>query len=134
MIDYELQVFNICAEALERELPGVVLTNRITIGMPSEFPSCCIAESNNAVADEYIDSSGIEQAARVTYGVDIFSNKRVGAKQEAKAIFQVVDHVLYSLNLTRRFVDSYTYEDGTIYRIVASYEGIFDVDGNLYRR
>ena len=134
MIDIELDIFNACASALETEYQGIFVTNRLTIGMPSEFPSVCLSETSNRVAERYIDSSGVEQASELAYVADIFSNKRVGAKQEARAILATLDEVLYALNFTRKRVDQYAYEDGTIFRIVARYEAVVDRELHLYRR
>ena len=60
------------------------------------------------------------------YTVNVYSNKKSGAKQQAKKIFSVVDGALQNIRFTRTTTIPDANADKTIYRIVARYEAVIE--------
>lgn len=134
MIDIEVQVLRDVASAVEAAYPDILVTNTPML-TPSQFPCVAVYEQNNTVVRERADSSHIEKFVNVTYVVDVSSNKRVGAKAEAKAILNTADEVMYSLNFTRVGTVSNDFiADATYYRITARYTAEVGRDEKIYRR
>lgn len=91
---------------------------------PSSFPTVSIIEDDNRTYRKTQDDVPTEHHAEVLYTVNVYSNKKNGAKAEAKKIFAIVDTTLQGFKFTRTTKIPDANADKSIYRIVATYEAI----------
>ena len=123
MFDIENDVFTVVAEALRTEFPGIYVAGEY-VNSPPSFPAVTIVEADSSVIKS-MSTIVVEDFARLLYEVNVFSNKNVGKKSEAKAIFNVVDEALRNLKFTRvSKTQVLNYADATIYRLNGRYEAI----------
>lgn len=128
MIDIENDVFNEVATELRSQHNGIWVAGEY-IDSPAKFPAVTIVEADNRVF-ERMRTRKIENAVRVMYEVQIFSNKANGKKAEAKAIADTADGVFERLGLTRTMRSQVAnLKDATIYRIVCRYEAVIGKNG-----
>lgn len=131
MIDLEQKIFTDVATALRTAYEGIFVTSEY-VPVPPRFPAVSIVEADNRIVEE-MRTLRIENAARVMYEVQIYSNKTSGKKAEAKAIAETVDDFFSSIGFTRTFKNQVpNMNDATIYRIVCRYEAIIDKDFWIY--
>lgn len=132
MVDIERLVFNPIAKAIREQFPGAFVTGEY-VRAPGQFPHVSIVESDNYVTREHIDSSNTERFATIMYEVNVYSNKTSGKKNECRAIMDLIDSMMYGMNLTRTAMTPVpNLEDASIYRITARYSA--ETDGTvLYR-
>lgn len=128
MIDIENDVFDTVATALRSAHAGIWVAGEF-VDSPAKFPAVTIVESDNRIF-ERMRTRKIENAVRVMYEVQIYSNKATGKKAEAKAIADTVDGVFESRGFTRTMRSQVAnLKDATIYRIVCRYEAIVGENG-----
>ena len=123
MIDVESLVVTTIKTALTSKYSGIKITSEY-VEVPSSFPCVCVQESDNYVYDKSKDSQGAEYHSHLMYSVDVYSNKQVERKSEARAIMKVVDTAFKSIGFTRIMSNPIPNKDASIYRISARYEGI----------
>ena len=134
MIQAETDILNAVADEVETAFPGIFVSN-VPMLIPAEFPCIAVYERDNAVDASKADSSHVEKFAVLTYVVEVCSNRRTGAKGEARAILDIADEVMYNLNFTRvGIVTNEFFADADHYRITARYTAEAGRDGVLYRR
>lgn len=128
MIDIENDVFDAVAAELRDKHAGIVVSGEY-IDNPAKFPVVTIVENNNRVF-ERMRTRKIENAVRVMYEVQIYSNKASGKKAEAKAIADTADGEFAKLGFTRTMRSQVAnLKDATIYRIVCRYEAVVGENG-----
>lgn len=128
MIDIEGDVFDTVATALRSAHAGIWVAGEF-VDSPAKFPAVTIVEADNRIF-ERMRTRRIENAVRVMYEVQIFSNKASGKKAEAKSIADTADGVFASLGFTRTMRSQVAnLKDATIYRIVCRYEAVVGENG-----
>lgn len=128
MIDIENDVFDTVAAELRSKHAGIFVAGEF-VDSPAKFPAVTIVEADNRIF-ERMRTRKIENAVRVMYEVQIFSNKASGKKAEAKAIANTADGVFASLGFTRTMRSQVAnLKDATIYRIVCRYEAVVGENG-----
>lgn len=131
MIDIENAVFARVAEPVRLEFPGA-LVKSMEDGTPAKFPAVTIVEADNSVYQK-MRTGNIENAAKLLYEVNIYSNLLGYAKQEAQDIMHVVDRAFSRLNFTRIMCSPVSnLMDSKIYRMLARYEAVVDTEHFLY--
>jgi len=133
MITYENQIFTSIATALRTEFPGIYVSGELNLN-PEQFPACYIEESDNYVMQSGRTENTAENYSVVTYEVNVFSNKQIGKKQEAKAIMATVDQLMDSWNFTRLALLPVNIDSSTKYRLTARYTAVVDSNETYYRR
>lgn len=141
MIDTEIEVYDRVKQALTAGgfTDIKVITSYTT--RPSEFP-CVYMEQIDSVPFERANSYD-ETHTRVIWQIDIYSNKRVGRKKEARAIASCIDTEMRNMNFHRSvMIHNYNPSEGTvytndvhdenIYRLILRYEGVA-TDKYFYR-
>lgn len=127
MIDAENLVFSTVATALRSQFQGIFVSGEY-VSAPASFPAVTLVEINNRVL-ERMRTLRIENAAIVTYELNVYSNKTRGKKAEAKSIVNAADAVFESMGFTRTMREQVpNLADSTIYRIVARYEAVITVN------
>ena len=141
MINIENKVFNDIATALTTEYPNISVVSEY-VDTPNTFPCVTIVEDDNSVHQNSLDNTNVEHHANLMYSVNVYSNKRSGKKQEAKAIMGSIDNLMSAMKFTRTMCMQTPNIDRTIYRITARYTAIVErgrADGDntvyqIYRR
>lgn len=133
MIDIEGNIFSDIATALRAEFSGINVTGEYVYA-PASFPHVSIEETDNFMPKAYMDSSGKEKFASVTYKISVYSNKSVGKKTECKKILDFIDQMMISKNFRRISKTPVPNEaDSSIYRLVATYEAVTDGGTTYYK-
>ena len=133
MIDFNNEVFTTVANAVRDNHIGTTVTGEYT-RRPSKFPAVTLDETANVMVDRLEDSSNEERYAGVTYRLQVFSNKQSGKKAEARGIFATADAEMRRMGFRRvTYVTTPEIYDSTVYEITATYEGVIDTFGNVYK-
>ena len=134
MIDKLNEIFTSVATSVRNKHTGTTVTGEYT-RTPSKFPTVTLDETQNVMVDRLEDSSNAENFAGVTYRLQVFSNKQVGKKAEAREIFATADAEMRRMGF-RRVTYTTTPEiyDSTIYNITATYEAVVSAAGYVYKR
>lgn len=134
MNDFANEIFTNVATVVREKHSGVTVLGEY-VRTPSKFPTVALDEIENVTVDNLVDSSNEEKYSGIALRLQTFSNKRNGKKTEARAIFKTADAELCRLGF-RRKTYSTTPEiyESTIYSITATYEGVVDALGNVYKR
>ena len=134
MIDFENEIFTAVATAVRATHAGTSIKSEY-IRSPATFPTVALSETENVHVDALADSSGAEKYAGLGYRLQVFSNKEGGKKSEAKAIFKTADALLCGMGFRRRsYSTTPEIYNSTIFSITATYEGIADKNGVIYKR
>lgn len=129
MIDIENDVINLVARTVHQTWPSAFVGGEYT-EYPSAMPAVTVEEIDNSVYQK-MRTENIENAASVTYQINVFSNKAGGRKSEAKRILSAIDNALSANGFTRVMTNHIpNLNDSTIFRIVARYEAVVGPHGN----
>ena len=134
MIDVEEDVFDEMARLVLAEYPQAYVSGE-NVEVPASFPAVSIVETVNSAVAAREDSSGEENAAALTYTVNVFSNSASAAKRECKAILGIIDGRMRLRNMARSFarrIDNAA--DPSIHRMTARYTGAVGKNEVHYRR
>ncbi|MBO6092492.1 MAG: hypothetical protein J6P40_02540, partial [Oscillospiraceae bacterium] len=120
MIDIENDVFDYVAKELRGAHSGLLVISDF-VEAPAKFPVVTVIEADNRILQR-MRTDNIENAVSVMYEVNIYSNKAVGKKSEAKEIANTTDRIFNDIGFTRTFRQQVPdVKDATIYRIVCRY-------------
>lgn len=132
MIDPENEVYTRIATMLRINFPEINIAGEY-INSPTAFPHVSIVMSDNTVITDRQTTSLKECMAKVTFEINVYSNKSEGKKTECKSIAQAIDNLMYSMNFRRlAFTPVPNVEDATIYRITSRYSAA--TDGQFFYR
>ena len=84
MIDFENVFVDAVQTAVTKKFPKATVVSEF-VPKPSSFPHVYIRETDNASETLSFRVTGGEANARLSYTVDVFSNKKSGKKSECKA-------------------------------------------------
>lgn len=134
MIDIYSQVFTALYDAVKAEYPKIKVEDEYPNALPGTLPAVTLAETRYLNDRNLNDSSDREKFVRIRYRVRVYSNKEGTRKSEARAIFSVTDHVMWTLGFRRQaYTATPEIYNSTIYGISAEYESVVDENGVLYR-
>lgn len=132
MIDVEFDVYDHISDALRDEYGDSIYISSEYFDTSTKFPAVSIFEINNTVYQK-MRTVNIENAAQITYEVNVFSNNSRYKKFEVKAIMQIIDNAFSAMNFTRIMAQPISnLQDATIYRMIARYEAVVDKEHWLY--
>lgn len=131
MVDIENEIFTTVATELRARFNPIHVSGELNLN-PKTFPCAYIEEADNYSNTFTRDSNTNDRHSVLMYEVNVFSNKAIGKKAEAKAIFAVIDESMNNLGFTRLMKTPVTFDD-TTYRITSRYGAIAD-DKYIYRR
>lgn len=131
MIDYSNEIFTAVAGDLRSSFEGIKVVGEY-VATPTEFPTVTLDETQNVPI--HLDSNTQSKYASVVYRVQVFSNAKQGKRTQAREIFKVVDAKMQALGF---FAVTYTTTpaiyNSEIYSITATYGGVIDRNGVIYR-
>lgn len=131
MIDFSNEVFNAVATDLRAAFEEIKVIGEY-VTSPTAFPTVTIDETGNVPV--HLDSGVQNKYAEVTYRVQVFSNSKYGKRAQARGIYGAVDAKMQELGL---FCVTYTTTpaiyNSEVYCITATYRGVIDRNGVIYR-
>lgn len=131
MIDYSNEIFDAVATDLRSTYEGIKVVGEY-VTSPTSFPTVTLDEVQNVPVHK--DSGTENKYAEVVYRVQVFSNFKYGKRVHARGIYNTVDKKLQGLGL---YAVSYTTTpaiyNSEVYCITATYRGVIDRDGVIYR-
>ncbi len=131
MIDKSNEIFNSVATDLRSAYSGVKVVGEY-VATPTAFPTVTIDEIQNIPA--HLDSATENKYAEVVYRVQVFSNLQSGKRAQARDIYGAVDAKLQALGLYAvTFSTTPTIYNSDVYCITATYRGVVDRNGVIYR-
>ena len=131
MINHSNEIFNIVATDLRSAYSGVKVVGEY-VATPTAFPTVTLDEIQNIPV--HLDSAVENKYAEVVYRVQIFSNSKCGKRAEAREIYSLVDAKLQSLGLYAvSFSTTPAIYNSEIYSITATYRGVINKDGVIFR-
>lgn len=133
MIDIESDIYTAVKNAILAKHGNVFVSGEY-ISDKAQFPAVTIMESSNSVLNR-MRTINIENAVRLMYEINIYSNKAKGKKAECKAIAETIDEAMSDLYFTRTFWQQVpNLYNSSIYRMVGRYEAIvgYGDDENSY--
>lgn len=133
MIDIESTVFNLVADAYDAEYPDGSRYGEQTTS-PPKFPCLTLEQVDNYTYQGSLDDSQQEHDAWVVFEVNVYSNLMSGAKQQCKAIMELVDQQLQNLNFVRLFCTPGKNADKKYFRMTARYRAVVSENYMIYRQ
>lgn len=141
MIDIENLVFNTVFDQLSALYPSA----NITTGYDEKeatYPTVIVRETNNVPVQSMNTDDCAENYSRLTYEVEVVSNREHTARSECKEILEAADTIMQSMKFRRIHKNRPVNTDRTVYRQYARYEVIvgkpYERNGNMvfqmYRR
>ena len=123
MIDIESIVFDTVYKAVKSKFPKAEVKS-VYVESAAESPCVCVVEDDNRTFQKTLDGSLNEHHAELLYTVTVYSNKKNGKKEEARAIAKVIDEAMQGMKFTRIMLNQIPNIDQRIYRIVGRYRAI----------
>ena len=123
MIDIESLVFDTVYNQLITLYPNA----NITAGYDEKkavYPAVIVRETNNVPMTRYNTDDCAENYSRVTFEVEVESDKQNTARSECKAILNAVDGIMQGMKFRRIHKNRPLNVDRTVYRQYARYEVI----------
>lgn len=122
MIDVESTVFNAVITYVKASFPLLNYTAEYT-RTPETFPCLMFYQSGASFRADQVQTDGADNYMDVTYEAQIYSNKDVGRKTEAKAIANLVEEKMRDLGFRCELCQPVMNADPTIFRIVMRFGG-----------
>ena len=130
MIDKSNEIFNDVATNLRLLYPKIIVKGEY-VATPAQFPCVTIDEIRNVPT--HLDSATQNKYASIQYRVQVFSNTK-DKRSQARAIYSAVDEMLMSMGLyCKTYTTTPAIYNSEIYSITATYEGVIDRNGVIYR-
>lgn len=130
MIDKSNEIFSAVAENLRSLFRGITVKGEY-VATPAKFPCVTIDETENIPT--HLDSAAQHKYAAVQYRVQVFSNAK-NKRSQARAIYNALDEQLMSMGLVcKTYTTTPAIYNSEIYSITATYEGVIDRNGVIYR-
>lgn len=134
LISCENEVFTAIATAIRAEYPSAFVSGEY-VSQPPKFPAVSVIEIANETYERTQDSGSLENHARITFQIDVYSNLNKGKKDQCKTIIGKIDAILSDLGFTRIFLNPVqNMNDPTIYRMTGRYRGVVSKDYIVYGR
>ena len=133
MIDFENDVLTRVANDLSSSFPSCTFIGS-TQYYPANFPCVTGEEADNYTNVSSEDSGSNDNNANVMYEFNVYSNKRTGKKEEARAIAGAICNTMSVLGFTRTTLRPFNDNNGSLYRIVIRFTAVIGKNGNIYRR
>lgn len=131
MIDKSNEIFNAVATDLRSLYSGIKVVGEY-VATPTVFPTVTLDEIQNIPT--HLDSGSENKFAEVVYRVQVFSNSPDGKRAQARSIYGAVDGKMQALGLLAvGYSTTPAIYNSEIYSITATYRGVIDRNGVIYR-
>lgn len=133
MIVSENDIYDSISDVLREQFGQTIFISGLYVDVPSKFPAVTVMKINDVVYEQMTTRENIENAAIITYEVNVYTNSVVNKKSEANAIMALIDATFGEMNFTRIMLNPVSnLQDATIYRLIARYRAVIDKDLWLY--
>lgn len=125
MIDIEKLVYTTVHDAIRAQFP----TCSISDEPPEEtakFPHVTIRETGNRTYSKTLDNAPTEHHAKVTFDIDVYSDKQNGRKKVCKQILDIADATMQEMLFTRIMKNELPTVNRTIMRLKGRYEAVVE--------
>lgn len=130
MIDYSNEIFNAAAVDLRSRFEGIKVVGEY-VSSPSHFPTVTLDEIQNVPI--HLDSARQNKYAQVQYRAQVFANGE-GKRALARRIFGTLDAMMQEIGLVCvTYTTTPAIYNSEVYCITATYEGVIDRNGVIYR-
>ena len=123
MIDIENKVLSVVRAAVIAQYPTASVYGEY-VEVPASFPCVTVVEDTNYTYVYSKDEQPLEHHAEVQYAINVYSNKKTGAKLEAKAVLKIADEAMQRAGFWRTMTRQVPNVDRTIYRLIARYRAV----------
>lgn len=123
MIDIENLVINTMIEGIHTVYPDISVS-RGFIEETATFPCIVIRETNNIPVTKMDTDDCSENFTRVTYQVDVYSDKVGTARSECRDLLKLVDNIMTGMKFRRIHANEPLNISRTIFRQYARYVAI----------
>lgn len=131
MIDYSNEIFDAVAKHLRSAYKGIRVVGEY-VQTPTAFPCVTLDETSNVPT--HLDTASVNKYALVKYRVQVFCNSEKGKRAQARKIYGSVDEKMQELGLScKTYTTTPAIYNSEIYCITATYEGVIDRKGVIYR-
>ena len=120
MIDIENLVFNTVFDAVA-SVRSTVPVSKGYIEQNAVYPCIVLRETNNVAYDNSATDDCSENHARVTYQVDIYSDKEDTARSECRDLLNLVDGIMQGMKFRRTYMSEPMNISRSVYRQYARY-------------
>lgn len=132
MVNIEAEIFDRLYTLITTAYPNCNVVGE-DIAEEPEFPCVSIVEMDNATEQMTTDTAG-ERHSNVTYKVEVYTNDRTGKRAKAKAILNVIDKEMTSLNFVRTTSTSTYLKYASVHRYITHYAATVSDDGKIFKR
>jgi hypothetical protein len=130
VIDYSNEIFNAVAVDLRSVYEGIRVVGEY-VATPTVFPTVTLDETQNVPT--HLDSARQNKYARVQYRAQIFTNSE-GKRTQARKIYGTLDAIMQELGFVCvTYTTTPAIYNSEVYCITATYEGVIDANGMIYR-
>lgn len=131
MIDAEPAIYNELITRLQAKYKwaksGKVGFSNEWVRQPEKFPWVTFTEEDNRTEIKFHDSGSEENAVRLTYQCDVWTNDNTTRKKTARTIMKAVDDELLAMGFRRTYLNNDAESgDASIYRCIGRYSAIVD--------
>lgn len=132
MIDSEPAIFNHLSKRVRAVYGDQFKIYSQYVESSAEFPAAIAMEIDNVVYEK-MRTDKIENAQKVTWEINVFSNLIGGGKFEAREIMLVFDSAFEEIGFTRTMMTpAPNFQNSKIYRLIARYYGVVDKELRIY--
>ena len=134
MIDIESLVFNNVYDGVHNVYADIEVTKGF-IEETATFPCIVIREANNVPVQDTNTDPSAENYSRLTYTVEVYSDKAGTARSECRDLMKLVDGLMQDMKFRRTYVGDPLNINRSIFRLNARYtvvvgQGITTVSGS----
>ena len=131
MIDAEVKVFNRVYAVVAPLCANKKFVSTIISEPPTSVPAASLIEMDNRTVQSRQGSTPTENFSLITYVLEVYAT----SKSECRKVYATADEAMIAMNFTRISGQYINNPDNTkVFRYVARYEAVVDMDGNIYRR
>lgn len=117
------EIFNKLATDVNTTSRPVYITSRFEPVWDS-FPAVYATETSHRDVKRYVNLDYTDVVKEVTWEVQVFSNKQVGAIDEAHGIMIDIETSFREMKFIETYCAETPYNDRTVYRVVARFERV----------
>ena len=125
MIDVENLVFDTVFNGVQTVRNDVAVSKGF-IEENATFPCIVIRETNNVPVDEMNTDPCAENFTRLTYQIEVFSDKAGTARSECRLLLNIVDGIMQNMKFRRTYMSEPFNVNRTIFRQYTRYTVIVD--------
>ena len=130
MIDFSNEIFNAAAGDLRSRFEGIKVIGEY-VSSPTHFPTVTLDETQNIPV--HLDSARQSKYAQVQYRAQVFANGE-GKRALARKIYGTLDAMMQEIGLVCvTYTTTPAIYNSEVYCITATYEGVIDRNGVIYR-